>query len=90
MQAMGFDSHILDEIDAALRAGAADDRWRGWSWTQGQPGRVDIWRGGRIAHLALEREGEAYALSDADGREWWRGRDMGEMAVVARRVLLEG
>lgn len=86
---MAFDSTLLDEIDAALRAGTADDRWSAWSWTQGEPGRVDIWRGGRIAHLSLIREGEAFALMDAEGREWWRGRDMADMAEAARRVLLE-
>ena len=50
---------------------------------------MDIWRGGRIAHLSLIREGEAFALMDAEGREWWRGRDMADMAEAARRVLLE-
>jgi len=84
---MGFDSKTLDAIDAALRAGAADDRWRAWSWTERAPERVDIWRGGRLARLELTRDGEAYVLADPDGRVWWRGADLRDMAAAARRVL---
>lgn len=86
---MSIDPAILDEIDTALRDGEPGDRWRAWSFTPAEPDRVDIWRGGRIAHMSLKQNGSGYVLTDAEGREWWRGDDFTEMASVARKVLLE-
>ena len=86
---MPFDATLLDELDSALREGEPGDRWRAWSWTPAEPGRIDIWRGGRIAHMSLTQNGSGYILTDADGHEWWRGGDFTDMAAVARKVLLE-
>jgi len=84
---MGFDSQTMDRLDALLREGGAEDRWTGWSFCQVAPDRIDIWRGGRIERLELTQTPDGYQLADPQGKIWWTGQRLADMAAAARAVL---